>query len=209
MGFFGHCGWVSGGGSTTTMGKNRVRALKCVLSEAGLVDEVYAALGTSGFPPPGDASNYKCSIYDESGGYPNALQGVSNIQSQGAGQAAQLVTFTFSPALNLPAGNYYISIHKDGGNGYLKTDGIGVLRTTAYDGGADYYTTPPATFPGGAATDTINPWICAHYDLVANPYPTAYLKKGFISAYHCFMSAYIRAKVESFDPLKLPDGTLF
>lgn len=43
----------------------------------------------------------------------------------------------------------------------------------------------------------------------ANPYPTSALKKGFISAFHCFISAYIRAKVTSYDPLKLPDGTIF
>jgi len=41
------------------------------------------------------------------------------------------------------------------------------------------------------------------------PYPTELLKKGLITAYHCFMSAYILAKQGDYDPLKLPDGTLF
>lgn len=33
------------------------------------------------------------------------------------------------------------------------------------------------------------------------------LRKDFISGYHCFMSAYMNAKVLSYEPLKLPDGT--
>lgn len=41
------------------------------------------------------------------------------------------------------------------------------------------------------------------------PYPTARLKKDLISGYHCFMNAYILAKIEGFSPLKLPDGTIF
>lgn len=41
------------------------------------------------------------------------------------------------------------------------------------------------------------------------PYPTGLLKKGFPSGYHCFMSAYILAKIGGYDPLKLPDGTTF
>ena len=43
----------------------------------------------------------------------------------------------------------------------------------------------------------------------ANLWPVSQLKKGFISGYHCFMNAYLRAKVEGFEPLKLPDGTGF
>ena len=42
-----------------------------------------------------------------------------------------------------------------------------------------------------------------------NPYPTSLLKKGLVSGYHCFMNAYLNAKVGGYDPLKLPDGTLF
>ncbi len=43
----------------------------------------------------------------------------------------------------------------------------------------------------------------------ANPYSTSSLKKGFVSGYHCFMNAYIGAKITDLDPLKLPDGTIF
>ena len=49
-----------------------------------------------------------------------------------------------------------------------------------------YFTTP---------TPSVVPW--------PNP------KKGFVDAYQCFLSNYIRAKVEGFEPLKLPDGTVF
>ena len=43
----------------------------------------------------------------------------------------------------------------------------------------------------------------------AKPYPTSMLRKKRVSGYHCFMNAYIKAKVGGFDPLKLPDGTVF
>lgn len=43
----------------------------------------------------------------------------------------------------------------------------------------------------------------------ANPYPTGRLRKDVISGYHCFMNAYIGAKISGYDPLKLPDGTIF
>ena len=45
--------------------------------------------------------------------------------------------------------------------------------------------------------------------IVANPYPIDWLKKKSVSGYHCFMNAYLKAKVLSYDPLKLPDGTLW
>ena len=43
----------------------------------------------------------------------------------------------------------------------------------------------------------------------ANPYPTYLLNKNRISGYHCFVDQYTRAKRTGYDPLKLPDGTLF
>lgn len=54
-----------------------------------------------------------------------------------------------------------------------------------------------------------DPYLDVTVGPAANPYPTARLKKGFISGYHCFVSAYILAKIGGFDPLKLPDGTVF
>lgn len=43
----------------------------------------------------------------------------------------------------------------------------------------------------------------------SNPWPVAMLNKNRISGYHCFMDAYMRASREGYDPLKLPDGTIF
>lgn len=45
--------------------------------------------------------------------------------------------------------------------------------------------------------------------VVANPYPVNRLRKDVISGYHCFMGGYIDAKRKGYDPLKLPDGTVF
>lgn len=42
-----------------------------------------------------------------------------------------------------------------------------------------------------------------------NPYPIDWLKKKVISGYHCFMGGYMDAKRKSYDPLKLPNGTIF
>ncbi len=43
----------------------------------------------------------------------------------------------------------------------------------------------------------------------ANPYPIGRLRKDVISGYHCFLGAYVNAKQDGYDPLKLPDGTVF
>ncbi len=40
-------------------------------------------------------------------------------------------------------------------------------------------------------------------------YPTARLNKNRITGYHCFMDAYLRAVRLGFEPLKLPDGSIF
>ncbi len=40
-------------------------------------------------------------------------------------------------------------------------------------------------------------------------YPVNMIKKGLVSGYHCFISAYMHAKVTGHIPLKLPDGTVF
>lgn len=50
-------------------------------------------------------------------------------------------------------------------------------------------------------------WIGA--EIAENPYPIAWLSKNLISGYHVFLKQYLRSKVLGYDPLKLPDGTLF
>lgn len=42
-----------------------------------------------------------------------------------------------------------------------------------------------------------------------NNYPIANLKKGLISGFHVFLNQYIKSKLQSFDPLRLPDGTVY
>lgn len=42
-----------------------------------------------------------------------------------------------------------------------------------------------------------------------NPFPIDWLKKKVITGYHCFMGGYLNAKRTGYDPLKLPDGTIF
>lgn len=45
--------------------------------------------------------------------------------------------------------------------------------------------------------------------VVSNPWPINRLNKDVISGYHCFMGGYVDAKRQGYDPLKLPDGTIF
>jgi len=40
-------------------------------------------------------------------------------------------------------------------------------------------------------------------------YPITLLKKNLISGFHVFLNQYIRSRILSYDPLKLPDGTTF
>lgn len=40
-------------------------------------------------------------------------------------------------------------------------------------------------------------------------YPTNRLKKDLISGFHVFLNQYIKAKILDYEPLKLPDGTVF
>lgn len=47
------------------------------------------------------------------------------------------------------------------------------------------------------------------YSIVSNAYPVAWLKKNLVSGFHVFLNQYIRSKILGYDPLKLPDGTIF
>lgn len=51
------------------------------------------------------------------------------------------------------------------------------------------------------------------FDCYGEPPPAAYsidkLRKDVRTGYHCFMAAYLGAKIEGATPLKLPDGTTF
>ncbi len=73
-------------------------------------------------------------------------------------------------------------------------------------------------------TTLVNPWVTftqllSDYSLSVyavyitvpplNPYPIDWLKKKLVSGYHCFQGGYLNAKRKGYDPLKLPDGTVF
>jgi len=45
--------------------------------------------------------------------------------------------------------------------------------------------------------------------VTSNPFPVSLINRDVQSGYHCFVSAYLSAKVAGYDPLKLPDGTIF
>jgi len=47
------------------------------------------------------------------------------------------------------------------------------------------------------------------YSEAGPPFPIGRLRKNAISGYHCFLGGYMSAVREDFDPLKLPDGTVF
>ena len=66
------------------------------------------------------------------------------------------------------------------------------------------------TFRGSEYADEgSDPFLDVTVEAGANPYPKSRLRKNVISGYHCFMDAYLRASREGFNPLKLPDGTVF
>ena len=66
-------------------------------------------------------------------------------------------------------------------------------------------------FPATLTPADLNMEYCINctYSLPTNPYPTEWLKKGLISGFHVFLNQYLKSKVLGYDPLKLPDGTLF
>ncbi len=206
---WGNCSLVASPYGTVTGVTTFLRVNKRNLPEPGLVDKVRVRLSNPANPSPNE-SNYKCVVYSDSANYPAARQGISGIETQPNNTAKAWVEFTFSPALDLPAGNYWLGVVRDGGNGKYEDIGLsGGVGRHAADAGGDFYNNPPATYPGGAFNFTNIVWLCGDYTATSNPYPTSELKKNLVSGFHCFMSAYIRAKVTGYDPLKLPDGTIF
>lgn len=210
MSTFGRCTLTESAYATITGRETRIRVTKETLSEDGLVSTIAVRLQVPKYPIGSGTYSFKCVVYDDDSGYPGALQGVSDVQGLPDDSGKQWVTFNYSPVLNLPAGDYWIGVlaDRDKGN-YCDVQTTG---DTGYDKattGATYYTTPPTTYPAGGISFPNLIFICCTYTPSANPYPTARLKKGFISGYHCFMSAYILAKIAGYDPLKLPDGTVF
>jgi len=210
MATFGNCSLQLSGLSTSTAHATLMRGAKATLSELGNVSNVRARISVPQYPiSPGDYP-FKCVIYNDNAGYPDALQGTSEIVTLQDNTPEAWVQFNFSPVIELTAGDYWIGIIRGGGKGnYTDTSLTGGVQKNKTDLGGDFYNSPPATFPGGASEDSYTIWLCATYTAVTNPYPTNMLKKNLLSGLHCFISAYILAMLGGFDPLKLPDGTLF
>ena len=66
-------------------------------------------------------------------------------------------------------------------------------------------------WPANLANLSVDREYCIYctYTISANPYPVAWLKKNLVSGFHIFLNQYIKSKVLGYDPLKLPDGTIF
>ena len=210
MGTFGHCTLEESALATATGYKTFIRVEKGTLSELGTISTVKARINVGKYPISAGDYPFKCVIYSDNNNYPNELKGESDIQTLQDDTPKAWVVFNFSPGIELPAGDYWIGIIRGAGKGnHTDIKLTGGVRCSKSDAGGDYYNNPPATFPAGGNTDDYLMWLCATYSVTTNPYPTSQLKKGLLSGFHCFMSAYILAKLGGYDPLKLPDGTLF
>jgi hypothetical protein len=206
---FGTCSLVESGRGTYTGNPWTIRVHKRTLSEDGLLSSIAIRLSCGAIPPPGH-SNVKALIYNNNAGYPSELLGVSNIVYLTAPFSKAWVTFTFSPSIELPAGDYWIGAISDGGNaGYSDVQTTGTPRYIKSSGAGTYYTNPPNPYPAGASEDEYTVFECCTYTPSIAPYPTGLLKKDMLFGYHCFMNAYIKAKTLGYTPLKLPDGTTF
>jgi len=207
MGDFGRCSLSTTSYSTTTGTKTLLRVQKLTLPEAGRVTSVKFRVYMSGAPFC-TVDNGKALIYDDSGGAPNALKAVSGATTWYKADGKQWVEFTFPGGVELDAGDYWFGVVNELYCGYyadiLTAGGSGF---TVGGSGTDWYNDPPTTFPGGASTWATIIYACATYEVTSNTYPVGLLKKGLASGYHCFMNAYINAKIAGYDPLKLPDGT--
>jgi len=119
------------------------------------------------------------------------------------------IDFAFTaPKPSLTNGvNYSLVLWSAAGTGYSRLAlATGFPANTSYNQ-SKVYTGWPATID--AASLAVQFCVYCTYSIPTNPYPTAWLKKGLVSGFHVFLNQYIKSKVLGYDPLKLPDGTLF
>lgn len=153
----------------------------------------------------------KCALYDNQS--PRRRVAVTEELNLVADNAYHWITFTFATPPALVANQEYLLAiwgSADTGVTRIRYDAYSPAMSVEYKTSQTYDTWPD---PWHASPSTNSNDMSAYctYSAVpsGNPYPVSQLKKGFISGYHCFINAFIRAKVEGFDPLKLPDGTPF
>lgn len=179
---------------------DKIRASKFACPEAAVAEKITALITVTTAP-----HKIKCAIYRAS---PLALIGeteeitvpVSNYQER---------DFLFSsPKPDLISGvDYYLCVWAEAvpGTAYVR-----IIITTPPQN--IYYRTQVYNgWPAAPAFTNAAGEVCLYctYSLPSNPYPTAKLKKGLISGFHVFLNQYIKSKILGYDPLKLPDGTLF
>ena len=156
-----------------------------------------------------EEANFEVGLYshDADNNVPLTLLASNKINAKGttAGWKSALVSLAINPSTV-----YWIAFQLDHTNTSSKLD-------LTYSGAekTDRDVTPISTLPDPTwNTAATNPYLIAVYavyiiEVPPNPYPTRLLKKNLVSGYHCFMSAYLHAKRKGYDPLKLPDGTIF
>ena len=124
------------------------------------------------------------------------------------------ITFNFSspPALTANA-IYFICVWSNLDVGEANDPAVKYSHTGEGDMAykSETYNNYPATLVTSAPSIGSQVSVYCTYSTtpVGNPYPTDKLRKKVISGYHCFMQAYINAKIGGLNPLKLPDGTTF
>jgi len=149
-------------------------------------------------------------IYSDDAGYPKDLLVTSAKVSRAGGFETVVNVHAVTPAVFLPAGNYWIACCSNtaGTSQQLcyapSTGGVGKKVPAT-----NQYLSPEAVAQAGGPNSTLLFQVYATYDVVATGLPVGYLKKGLVSGFHCFMSGYLIAKNMGVDPLKLPDGTPF
>lgn len=155
-------GYTTAGASTRSLSTNNLNVCKFTLSEDGDVDKltIYSR-GTSTYG--GTTKIWKATIYSDSSGYPNAYQSPLGAEVGDTTTAAWRDS-TFSSAISLTAGTYWIGMHKDSGSNHVWYYDSGSTNQAYYtSNGSITYNSPPSTFPGGASGKADNVSVYATY----------------------------------------------
>lgn len=209
MSTFGNCGAPTGTSALPFGYPTFIRAAKIICPAHAIISKVAVYMGVSANPACTE-SVAKALLYNDAGGYPAALVAISQPATRLKITGEGWQDFSFTPNIEIAAGDYWIGLMGTNACGMWQdiefTGGTTKTKTT---GGGDWYDNPPNPFPDAALESYYETWNCITYEIYTNAYPVGWLKKELVSGFHCFMSAYILARLNDYDPLKLPDGTLF
>ena len=164
-------GYTGTGSSTSTLSADAQRGGLFTMLESGRVTKLTARLDGNG----GGAGSQvvKGVIYADGATYPTTRKGLSVEVTITAGQAAGEVDFTFSPAVYLTAGDYWLHLHSGTTNNvaryYRNTTG-----GTLVSGISDVYSDGTRTsIPAGATISAHQMSIYATYTPAWHPITTA------------------------------------